>query len=1188
MRCVFAGVVLWGCVGSSQSAQPPELDPGGVSIDFAAAGQEVQTVGESLIRNGGFEEIDPDTGAAAGWRNAFHVYTGDQGERDQVTAKLSGHARRFLSDDNPRSGATCAVVAMPTGAYKEHSKPKPDFSSYFSQYCPLPDLTQDTKYIARFRYRGYVESGTPQGRIRLAVNFLDQRDKPWRGKKTRGHLQQLYDQPTREWKTGVLLFVAPKDTRCLRLDLVLHGYGKIAFDDVELYQVPIEAGVTMLLMPFGMLDDLFAVSSGDVGLLRFAFRNETGKKLTKVHALLELPASIRMLDVRSDQTLLESTPVPEADPPVVRHRIDYSRLKHTISKEGYAAYHSLSCMVTTELPPADTLLQARYWVEDDHGASMPRSFRIKVSPPVHGERPKRFKTAAMFSRDGLYENDEAVTALADFYVRCGFTSVHLQEGKLSLALAERGVDRYIQPFYLCNGYRIGAAKKPDHARFQFVDGTYHNRAICPVEVYQRGEYFTEHVVNDYLRELLVTTRQADHIMPNWEPYGYDAKGCFCERCREEFRKYSGLAAQELAQIWPDSVIMKHRDLYIRFRSWQHAQLMVTIEQAVNELGKEAGIESHFIPEVAWSALTPDGGKLHPGFRNYWVLDYAADLPWLEPWGPYNWFKMEYAHEYRTGCHLTVLASALVTKRHVAAEIRDPAKRPKLIAFPHGYQGDSWVTEPEALAFETLCYFLGGWEGSFAYYFPRGYDARYWREQARTNALIAAHEDLVMDGTRSEKHSFELATPTPALQPNGALKHLGWQDEAIVQCLGFEGDGKRLYAVVNAWEKAACFATLKVTGLGPGERYVLHEPDANRCYAAGPGPTMTGEELARGGLLHTGALRVAFFVVEPFDERVDYGRVVRPAAMQAALEQRLPAIEKAMAFEKAHAELRIRKESVAVTLPDYSNIRAMKAGELACTPVVPDRIGSRCIEFKSPTQTVLVDPAHGGRVASWRVGALEVVNQSEKLGLGVDAVWWPKKAAAFLNAAQRVVDQKGSADGLVVTLERKLGEEAKALKGMTLRKTIGVPVAGAGFTLTTELINTSEAEHEFSFRYHNTTSYLAFVGGEKGRATMSSDSGESVFERRFLKEFYRYGTTPDARLEKAFTMENRKTISSHIVTFSCPWSAVKVRTIPDPEKLHAIIYWDSDQQECATFEPLFKVATLKPGETWSTSVRWEAK
>jgi len=71
------------------------------------------------------------------------------------------------------------------------------------------------------------------------------------------------------------------------------------------------------------------------------------------------------------------------------------------------------------------------------------------------------------------------------------------------------------------------------------------------------------------------------------------------------------------------------------------------------------------------------------------------------------------------------------------------------------------------------------------------------------------------------------------------------------------------------------------------------------------------------------------------------------------------------------------------------------------------------------------------------------------------------------------------------------------------------------------------------------------------------------------------------------MEKRKTILSPVVEFTCPWSPVRVTATPEREKLHAIIYWDSGQQKCATFEPVFSVVTLQPGETWQVSVRWEA-
>jgi hypothetical protein len=206
------------------------------------------------------------------------------------------------------------------------------------------------------------------------------------------------------------------------------------------------------------------------------------------------------------------------------------------------------------------------------------------------------------------------------------------------------------------------------------------------------------------------------------------------------------------------------------------------------------------------------------------------------------------------------------------------RQAQLIAYLYGtYEG---ATQPEAIAFEVLTYFVNGYDGAMVYLFPGGYDARYWQALADANRLIAQFEDHVFAGQAASRHRLRPKTPLPAPDetalPDGEALPLllSWE---------FERGDERLIAVGNFWEDSDCFFDLAVAGLAAGKSYVLREPASGRIFADRRGRLgRSASDLERGTLLHVGAMRFAFFIVEPFRERTDYGRTVLPREMHAAL------------------------------------------------------------------------------------------------------------------------------------------------------------------------------------------------------------------------------------------------------------------------------------------------------------------
>lgn len=282
---------------------------------------------------------------------------------------------------------------------------------------------------------------------------------------------------------------------------------------------------------------------------------------------------------------------------------------------------------------------------------------------------------------------------------------------------------------------------------------------------------------------------------------------------------------------------------------------------------------------------------HAGNDEYAAVDYLDKLPALEPWAPYNWYRFgEGPYDYVRGQHL----SSYVTARQVLEFLDErlgKAKRPRLFAFPFGtFEG---ATQPEALSFEFLTYYLNGYSGAFAYLFPGGYDGRYWRALAEMNRQMALLEPYTVGACPEKKHTLACQTPMPMPDPRFFDAACGdimdrdrWRNTSLLQSWEFEKGNTRLIAVGNFWEKGECFFRLSPAGLDPRTRYVLHEPAARRVYTDASGRVARiGSELSKGVLLHVGAMRCAFFVLEPYRHGVDYGAPVRPQGMQTEYNRR---------------------------------------------------------------------------------------------------------------------------------------------------------------------------------------------------------------------------------------------------------------------------------------------------------------
>lgn len=903
MPVVLTIIVAGGCLDFALAA-PLVLDSGGFSIDISKS-PATQVTGESLLPDGDMEALT-DEGALAAWQPASYVWlpSPDASAQARMQERLKRLMRHAAATDRPFAGARAMELAIPAAAYDAADPPGHELCAYYHQTLPLPPLEADTAYVLRWQQRGRSAPDISNSRAYARITFYDNED-PAKGAQPRVYAQVIF-QPSDAWRPGELEFTAPRATRCVDVRLALTGVGEVLFDDASLHRTLVQdVGPTVRLMPAAYLDNLCCLSSGDAGVLTFGFRNPSGVAIAQPRLVVQLPPWVEVLDTAPTAALIHTQPATFDGARVTQHVFDIEAWKGRIRDGNFAYPHNmwegLTLLVRTSQPPSEALQRGCYWLEDGEYRSTPLDFDIKVVPPIaRVDGPRQFRSGVHLFLVHGFRQPAAVEAFARLYGQVGLNSVHVPASPLGAEFGRLGLERYAQP--IANGYRMGSStpgEKPEDAVFRLVDGTPQWEATCPTEVYMRGPYFTEKIHNGILRQVLVTDRSAEQLMCNWEPFMYNGKGCFCDRCRAEFAAYSRLPAAEVGRVWPGEVIAEYGELWLRFRAWQHGKLMVTLEETVRALGAEAGPDAHFIPEIHYSLLTTHWDR-HAGNAEYAAVEYMDRLPIINAWAPYNWYVFGRGpYDYIRGQHLNIHVTASEVQEFLAASLPAP-KRPRLIAFPYGtYEG---ATEPEAIAFETLTYFLDGYYGAFVYLFPGGYDARYWSALAEVNRQLALCEPYVVGGTPIREHEVAPETPLPDPDPRflATCRNLSdparWEKLPLLLSWEFRQGRARFIAVGNFWERGECFFRLRLQDLRPEARYLLREPATGRIYVGDEGsPAVSANELSRGILLHAGAMRYSCFVLEPYTGAPDAATLVRRQDMEAAMADRLPAIREAVQY-----------------------------------------------------------------------------------------------------------------------------------------------------------------------------------------------------------------------------------------------------------------------------------------------------
>ncbi|MFA7173183.1 MAG: hypothetical protein WC340_07175 [Kiritimatiellia bacterium] len=641
------------------------------------------------------------------------------------------------------------------------------------------------------------------------------------------------------------------------LRVVLDGEGEIQMKDVEIRRLApsFESEVTITAEPSASLDGSFAVSEGQCGIVTCLWSKRDKDKWYNA-GKIEVKTS-----VTGDFEILESP-----------------KRCGTPWKEENNYWNTLGTVVRAKGKPGSEGTLCFEVVYEGKRISNVETVRLFTVPVIHATVPARY--TAGFIRGGTYLALREPVARQSYMENCIDWGVRwvVTQKELLADWRKAGISYAVAEVCACNGYGIATDFKTDERpederwvsltslKLQDFPGNKHEeksfaKYSCPVSVYEEMPFFKNQIVPYMKKEI----EGFDGNWSNWEPYATDGQGCFCTKCAKKFAAHLKVPEEEVLKGWPRCVLRnknftgRYADKEPRFRSLEHAKVIKTLDKYITKFtGGEKSVG--FLPGIGFDQVT-SVWKEYDLAAYYQPHDYMGELKWIAPWGPYTHWKSHTPYVYFKGDVLRSWCAAKDIRETVDREF--PAShRPKLQSFPQGAQGDGWITQPEWLEMSMDAFFLNGWESTCVYFFPKGYDARWWRAFANHVNRAAKYERAVWDGVRTDAS----VVLEPVAEYAHPVSYIGgrfpqFRNVALLQHAAYDFEGRRTVAVLNYWDFGEAFFKLRATGL-PSDDYAIVDEKGILWAPSRDKASWSAAELASGIELVVPATRTRVFEIIP--------------------------------------------------------------------------------------------------------------------------------------------------------------------------------------------------------------------------------------------------------------------------------------------------------------------------------------
>lgn len=597
-----------------------------------------------------------------------------------------------------------------------------------------------------------------------------------------------------------------------RIEFVVKGKGRLDFKDVVLTSDYNPAAIEFRLIPHGNIDSSFAVSEGQCGYMNWYWRKNMDRKydLGELVFSLRLPPGIRFVAAAQadGKTVKTECAVDGCSITTFRLRRPYPPFDWQFN-----THDAIRILVESVCGPGECgtgLLSVSHEKAVFPTASSD-PVRFLVVPKIGTAVPVRYMNGIMTDWCFGYEDQAMSERLSKLFADCGvrwIVNKHKESKPLYPFWRKLGIRRITPEVDGTCGKKLMGA---EHTRDIFEDADYFRDKLAP--------------------ELRDTVEGADGLWANWEVSG-------------SYKVLDGRDGKEKSENLAKAV--------------QAIDRVVTVETG----GKGS---CGFIPGVCWIEM---GSWWRP--RNYLfgmqAIYYADKLKWINPWGPYVAWESDYPWIAQKRKPLAWFLAARDVRETVDRDY-PKSSRPRLMSLPQGYQCGNWLTEPEWLGMALDSAFFNRFESTVAYYFPCGYDARYWRAYADATGRAAKYEQYVLDGVACDGRIHIQADKDYAAPVKHVSGYLPGQNGiSLLQSRAFEGKkGRMIVAVFNFWDRGEAYFRLKVDGL-KGDFEVVSESGMLRASSFSRRRYSGGELCTKGVELVVGAARCVVFELRPSGDR----------------------------------------------------------------------------------------------------------------------------------------------------------------------------------------------------------------------------------------------------------------------------------------------------------------------------------
>ena len=1136
------------------------LDKGGVTFDFQkiSAGlfkPAAVSQAENLVTNGDYS-VKEDKKDPLRWQpNYSYIHSNALGNKDPRRRQVYQMVKWSVKEGVFR-------VEKPE-ALKKILSPEllRSTSGGWRKVVNLPD-NKGGLYNITFQYRGSLSG--PGGAYLLVTGNTQKGGSWWKGKQSFFNVYKIrLSSEFQNYQDAILL---PAGTHSIELVPRMDGAGFLEFRKLAVTAGKKAASekLTLQLAAMGRLDHTFALAQNLPGTIAYVWKRNGSPeetKLSKPHLVVTMPAEVAFHEAALLKLISKKKTASG-----IEYRIDLTPWRNRpAAMSSFDGYLRLAMLISTQAAPGSKLAPGKAWVEDK-GVRVSNIVTVNytVIPSFKAAKPDFFKPGIYFGGIYMqYKDPLNIERNAKMFDAAGLRWL-ISGQKDAYAIWRKLGITIITPelYFIANGFRVGPPDgRPEADKYRYKGDTYKGemeRSTCPAAVYEKRPFFMTKTVPYIKREL----EGSDGLWANWEPYYYAGRGCFCDTCRKKFARFVNVPEEQMKKEWPQELAMgrKYYKQAVRFRSLEHAKLMNTLNEVITEATGGKGKSFGFIPGVQVDNMRSTW-RLNGFDRETHPSDYAGNFDWIDPWGPYAYWYAHTPFVYGKGYNLHTFLKA---KDVQAAVRKDYKNKIKLLAFPHGLQGNDWVTQPESITIEMLSFLFNGWEGATVYSFPKGYDARYWKALADVSDIAARYDKFVFKGKRADAR-VSLEPQAPYAAKTAVIERmLGTHTYyEMLQHTAYELKDTLIVSAFNFWRNGEVFFTLKVKGLRPAARYTVKT--STMRFTGKEGRAFTGKELARGITLHAGAVRCVVYEIAPEKAADKNVPAFTAADMSKAQQKAKSALLKAKAADDQYEKIYGIKETKLVSMSN--------AG-ISCKA---DNV-KKTLSFTAGKNSALLEAA-ASCLSKWELDGKTIIHGFKVSGAGAVAFWHP---SVQLSRDFVVTEQKKIPGGLSVTMERHLlDRDNPAVGGLTIRETISLTDNLRKAAVKTTVINNAIRSIAFGVRYNFMPAFPALNGG----FTRIFNKGKAIdFKRDMCRKLYSTALDPlfDKEVRKLFEVVSpTQPMDSNVVYFIHGNNKAKLVLEPKSALAGAAV-WDGGNQRAATFEPAFKHITLGPGGTFTFS------